>query len=178
MEGQLGNGGADVARSSPVAVLGNVTTWSSVTAGGGHTCARRTSGRLYCWGQDTEGQLGDGGINASAGTPVQVAGNVTTWTAVTVGLNHTCARRTSGRLYCWGDDVVGQLGDGAPNQFKTTPTEVWGGATDWLAVDAGSVLTCARIASRRAYCWGTDTQGELGDGPPMDAQSEPSEVGA
>lgn len=74
--------------------------WRKVAGGANHTCGIRTNGRLYCWGQDEEAQLGDGGTNTDQPVPVQVAGNRTDWATVTAGYSHTCARTTTGRLYC------------------------------------------------------------------------------
>jgi alpha-tubulin suppressor-like RCC1 family protein len=59
--------------SIPVAVAGGATNWAALTAGDGHTCARRTSGRLFCWGRDGQGQLGDGGTDSPRSTPTEVA---------------------------------------------------------------------------------------------------------
>jgi len=174
--GQLGDGGLDTDQAAPVQVAGGATNWTAVTVGSEHTCARRTTGRLYCWGYDGSGQLGDGGLFTEQATPVQVAGGATNWTAVTAAGTHTCARRTTGRLYCWGNDGFGQLGDGGTNTSQAVPVQVAGGATDWTAVTAGQSHTCARITSRRLYCWGSDGSGRLGDGGTNTNQPRPAQV--
>ena len=108
-----------------------------------HACGIRTTGRLYCWGNDDFGQVGDGGANIDRSIPVEVAGGATDWTAVDAGDFHTCARHATGRLYCWGGDAAGQLGTGAGSGDQTTPVEVSGGGTNWTAVSAGPNHTCA-----------------------------------
>jgi alpha-tubulin suppressor-like RCC1 family protein len=175
--GQLGNGpGTTGTQASPTLVVGG-TTWTSVTTGATHACGRRTNGRLYCWGSDFSGQLGDGPAGGTTRTaPVAVAGGITDWTATTAGDAHTCARRSTGRLYCWGSDGAGQLGDGAASTGRVAPQLVAGGFTDWTAVDAGQEHTCGRRATGRLYCWGDDEFGQLGDGGPNGSQTVPSLV--
>ena len=164
-DGQLGNGSATTdSQPTPVQVAGNRTDWATVTAGEGHTCARRTDRRLYCWGDDWAGQIGDGGTNTDQPAPVQVAGNLTDWASVTAGYGHTCARRTTGRLYCWGYDGSGQIGDGSGTTEQPAPAEVAGNRTDWASVAAGENHTCARRTTGRLYCWGYDGYGQLGNG--------------
>ena len=85
---------------------------SGVVAGGAHTCAHGSDGKVYCWGWNGSGQLGDG-TNTLRPTPVAVqapAGVVLS--GVVAGSLHTCALSTAGPAYCWGDNGYGQLGDG------------------------------------------------------------------
>jgi alpha-tubulin suppressor-like RCC1 family protein len=143
--------------------VGTATDWTSVSAGGTNTCARRRTGRLYCWGSDGWGQVGNGGGMAlSFEVPTQVAGNVTTWAGVEVGHGHACARRTNNRLFCWGRDEDGALGDGGPDAHQDAPVAI--GAANWASVDAGFRTTCARRTSGELFCWGGDASGALGDG--------------
>ncbi len=158
----------------PTLVAGGATNWIRVDTGDYHTCAIRTTGRLYCWGTDFAGQLGDGGTNADQTTPTLVAGGATNWTTVTAGLSHTCARRATGRLYCWGHDESGQLGTSGPNADRTTPAPVAGSATNWTALTTGDDHTCARRATGRLYCWGSDESGQLGDQRPQREPGHPN----
>jgi alpha-tubulin suppressor-like RCC1 family protein len=139
--------------------------WRAVSAGGLHTCGIRTTGRLYCWGSDANGQLGNGAVTGNQTTPRQVAGGHTTWTSVSAGLFHTCGIR-AGRAYCWGNDGDEQLGNGPGATNATTPRLVAGGFTNWTNVDAGDEHSCGRRGNGALYCWGDDTHGGLGDGPP------------
>ena len=174
--GQVGDGGANIDRSIPVEVAGGATDWTAVDAGDFHTCARRATGRLYCWGGDAAGQLGTGAGSGDQTTPVEVSGGATNWTAVSAGPNHTCARRATGRLYCWGVDAAGQLGNGLPNLDRPAPVPVAGGVTNWTAVSAGRYHTCARRATGQLYCWGFDGEGQLGNGGPNAGRSSPGLV--
>lgn len=82
-----------------------------VSVGSDHTCARKTDGTLWCWGKNTDGQLGIGNTTAST-VPVQVTGLAGNVTSVSVGNGHTCARKTDGTLWCWGSNFDGELGIG------------------------------------------------------------------
>lgn len=177
--GQLGDDDALVDQSVPVEVAGQSTRWATVSLGDRHTCATRTSGRLYCWGDDWSGQVGDGGVPAaSRPVPVEVFGRTADWTSVSAGSSHTCGRKTSGRLYCWGDNGERQLGDGT-ERGRRFPREVAGGTADWSSVSAGHRHTCARKLNRRMFCWGDNFTGQLGNGRTSASGSAvPVEVGA
>ena len=177
--GQLGNGGTNADQSTPTEVAGGAADWAAVTAGFGFTCARKTTGRLYCWGDDSSGQLGDGGSipGSDQASPIEVAGGATDWAGVDAGTYHVCARTTTGRLYCWGDDSYHQLGDGSTDIPRSVPTAVAGGATNWANVSAGSWHTCARRTTGRLYCWGANFTGQLGNGSQTGAdRAVPTEV--
>ncbi len=174
--GALGDGGTNTDRHIPVQV-GTDTDWASVAAGGYHTCAIKTTGQLFCWGSDDGGALGDNAPIASRHTPTQVAGAATDWASVTAGYGTTCARKTTGQLYCWGYDTQGTLGDGGTDTDRHTPVQVAGNATDWTFLDSGSAHSCAGKISGRLYCWGANYFGELGDGSHVERDT-PSEVAA
>ncbi len=86
-------------------------------AGGTNTCARRTDGTAWCWGNNQYGRLGDG-TTTNRSAPTQVAG-LSNVTALDAGDYHTCARRTDGTAWCWGRADFGQIGDGATTQRLT-----------------------------------------------------------
>ena len=87
-----------------VGALGTLV--AEVAAGRSHTCARKTDGTLWCWGENDNGQLGDG-TSKSKSSPVQVGALGTLVAEVAAGGNHTCARKTDGTLWCWGTDGTG-----------------------------------------------------------------------
>jgi alpha-tubulin suppressor-like RCC1 family protein len=177
--GQLGDGGTTSSgQLTPTEVFGGATDWAAVDAGGDTTCARKTTGRLYCWGRDEQGEVGDGGANNGPHpAPTEVAGGFTDWTAFSAGKFHTCARRATGRLYCWGYDGYGEVGDGGANTNRFAPAQVSGGFTNWTAVSAGGHHTCARKSTGRLYCWGRDADGQVGDGSANNgAHPVPTEV--
>jgi alpha-tubulin suppressor-like RCC1 family protein len=166
--GQQGNGAVSGDQPVPVQV-GTATDWASVSAGLGYTtCGRRTTGRVYCWGRDHNGQVGNGPPYVDQQSPVQVRGNVTTWTSVSTGTYHACGRRSNGRVYCWGDDLDGAVGDGAGGVDRPAPVLVAGNHTNWTTVSSGATHACGRRAGR-LYCWGSDLNSALGNGPASSA---------
>src|SRR5438046_5485361 len=85
-------------------------TFTAVNAGESHTCGVTAVGAAYCWGNNSNGRLGDG-TTTDRLTPVLVAGGVS-FAAVSAGVNFTCGVTAPGAAYCWGRNVTGELGDG------------------------------------------------------------------
>src|SRR5262249_37813009 len=118
--------------------IGTGTTWLSVTAGDQATCATKTDGTLWCWGDNLHDALGlTGNV---IGTPQQI-GTDTTWTAIASGDHHHCGFHTDGTLWCWGNNFYGELGLGDTTP-RTTPAQV-GSATSWAVVAPSNYSTCA-----------------------------------
>lgn len=158
--GVLGTGPGQGDTNVPVEVAGHTADWAQVAAGG-NTCAVKTSGRLFCWGRDDFGGVGDGGTRNDAQSPVEVAGSRTDWAAVSAGSAHVCALTTGHRIRCWGGDFFGQVGDDEARTNRTSPTAVAGDPTDWASVAAAEGHTCATTQSGRLFCWGHDHFGQL-----------------
>src|SRR5438552_2831006 len=131
---------------------------ATLDAGDYHSCALRASGVAYCWGDNGDGQLGDGTTTQRL-VPTAVVGGLT-FTTLSVGAAHTCGLTTSGAAYCWGFNGDGRLGDNTTTQ-RLVPTAVAGGLT-FASVTAGDFFTCAVTTSGAAYCWGAG--GYIGDG--------------
>jgi alpha-tubulin suppressor-like RCC1 family protein len=108
-QGQVGNGHNAVANPIPVPVPG-LANAVAVAAGFGHTCAVLADGTVWCWGENSHGQLGNGTMVRSL-QPVKVDG-ITNAVSVTAGFNHTCVLLSDGSMKCWGDDASGELTDG------------------------------------------------------------------
>jgi alpha-tubulin suppressor-like RCC1 family protein len=157
--GALGNGTTSDS-ATPIPVTG-VTNAGSITAGpsGNHTCAR-VGGPMKCWGWNHSGQLGNGTTTDSA-TPVAVTG--ISGTAISAGGLHTCARVGPGTVDCWGDNTSGQLGTGSFGGASVTPVAVTG-LTSATAITAGGTASCALLANGTVNCWGSNLEGQLGDG--------------
>lgn len=157
-EGQAG--------SAAVAVTATVT-FSSVAAGGAHTCALTASGAAYCWGSGGSDQLGASapapcsGIGACSLVPLTVTGGLS-FKQVVGGGAHTCALTSDGSAYCWGGNASGQLGDNSTTA-RTTPAAVTT-TLKFSALDAGANHTCGLTSSGAVYCWGANSLGQLGDG--------------
>jgi hypothetical protein len=126
------------------------------------SCALTETGAAWCWGHDEYGQLGNGTATSSlAAQPVPVSGGLT-FASLSQGARHNCGVTAAGELWCWGNNMQGELGVG-DQSARTTPVRVGGGLT-FTSVAAGDEYTCGLVASGAAYCWGYNHYGELGDG--------------
>jgi len=131
-----------------------------VHVGNAHTCAVRTDGSLWCWGLNEFGQLGNGTTDESS-IPIRAGATTWNWAAVTTGALHSCGIRWDGTLWCWGDNGIGQLGNGTVGS-ASTPTQVAG--QDWMLVQAGLTYTCGVQTNGSLWCWGANAHGALGNG--------------
>jgi alpha-tubulin suppressor-like RCC1 family protein len=146
--------------------LASKARWLSVVGGlyldRGNTCAIAAGGTLYCWGDNTAAQFGDGSKTSSP-TPTKGGGRVSSWTLVTLGSYHTCGLSGT-KLYCWGSFKTTYSGGGTlePDPLAVQPPA---GQTGWSTVAAGSLHTCAVAQPSEAlYCWGNNSGGQLGIG--------------
>jgi alpha-tubulin suppressor-like RCC1 family protein len=130
-----------------------------IAVGNAHACGLRPTGEVRCWGNNPNGQLGDG-TTLDRYTPVVVSG-LSGATKITAGDSHSCALINDGTIKCWGLNSSGQLGDGTVTQ-RLTPVAVSGISTA-IAVSAGRLHTCALLADSSVRCWGTNGNGQLGD---------------
>jgi alpha-tubulin suppressor-like RCC1 family protein len=130
-----------------------------IAAGTDHTCAVLTSGQLWCWGLNSNGQLGSGTIGGAQYTPIEVVG-LTGVQAVAASM-HTCALLGSGDVSCWGSNGDGQVGDGSTTD-RATPQTV-PGLHGVLEVAVGLRHTCALLGDGSVSCWGANDYGQLGD---------------
>jgi alpha-tubulin suppressor-like RCC1 family protein len=162
--GQLGDG-TTTDRRAPVPVStdasgASFTTMTDVCSGQRHTCARRVDGTLWCWGDDTHNQIGDGNSSTTRvrtrPVPVAFAGQAAAG-GLACGDHHTCALRTDGTLWCWGRNQDGQLGSGAYTPAPE-PVQVSALADSVASVICGSERTCARTHDDSLWCWGKDEQ--------------------
>lgn len=165
-QGQLGNGDLiGLPYPSKVSPPPPYPPFVQISAGGSHTCAVTDTGELYCWGDNSYGQLGDG-TTANRLSPTQVPNLAEAITTVTAGGSHTCALGATGNLFCWGSNRSGQLGDGTTIS-RTVPIQVPLTRTVQSVAAAGS-HTCALLTDGAVYCWGDNIDGQLGDGSQED----------
>ena len=129
-----------------------------VAAGAGFSCALLADGSAVCWGDDRNGELGDGAPAVGPRGPTKVAG-LTDATALAANGQHACAVRADGSLVCWGSNATGQLGDGTLVN-RAQPAAVVG-LQQVSAVAAGLSHTCA-LSAAGLSCWGSNSQGQLG----------------
>jgi alpha-tubulin suppressor-like RCC1 family protein len=159
--GQLGNNTA-INRSSPVTVVGGITNWSQISVGDDHSLGLTSTGLIYAWGLNLNGQLGDNTI-LNRSSPVTIVGGITNWSAIAAGGAHNLGLRDNGVLYAWGFGGYGQLGDNAVIR-RSSPVTVVGGITNWSAIAAGGGGHSLGVrADGTAWAWGTNANGRLGD---------------
>jgi alpha-tubulin suppressor-like RCC1 family protein len=159
--GNLGRpAGAD--QLTPIDVTATVGASTALTIGDWFTCAHRANGSASCWGINGLGELGNGTTSNSA-QPIQV-GVPATITQIAAGCHrHACAVTTTGELYCWGDNSIGQLGDGGAGGFRSTPARVLG-VPPARQVTVGADGTCVLTLDGEVWCWGRNMFGESGTG--------------
>ena len=129
-----------------------------VSAGRHSACAVRENGSVVCWGQGTNGRLGQGDTSDSS-VPVPVD-DIANAISVSVGRDHACAVLATGTIQCWGKNNYGQVGNGATGD-QTSPVNVVG-IEDAVGVFAGGYHTCALRANGRVLCWGVNDYNQLG----------------
>lgn len=150
--------------ATPVEVRG-IKTAVSVSVGYRHSCALLSDGAVECWGNNSEGELGNGKTKSSS-TPVAVNG-IKGAIQVSAGYYHSCALLAKGTVECWGDGWFGQLGNKA-HITSSIPVAV-AGIADATEISTGAVHTCARLSDGRVACWGGNEDGDLGSGTATDS---------
>jgi len=155
----------------PVTVMPG-ESFSSVSVGGHHTCAIKTDGSLWCWGHNGYGQVGDG-TNINKYSPTPVPGMSSGVSSISLGWYHSCAIKTDGSLWCWGNNEYGQLGDGS-YENKNSPVQIMPSGVS--SVSAGGHHTCAVKTDGSLWCWGDNSYGQIGNGTLGGSVSEPVQV--
>ncbi len=167
---QLGTG-SSAGSTTPQAVQGLGLGVVELTAGYRHTCARKSDGSLWCWGSNLYGRLGDGTFTLRT-APTQVASLGFDVAQVRATSDHTCAVKTSGSVWCWGRNHLGQLGAPSAHTCSTSwgtydcspdPLEV-AGVQGAIRVEVGKHFTCAIKTDGTTWCWGRNNHGILGIG--------------
>ena len=152
---ELGDG-AVTSRNTPQPIAG--FSADTVACGLRHACAL-DGGHYRCWGDDTDGQLGDNQTNVVVGTPTSPS-SIGGLVAISAGAAHTCAVGSDGTAYCWGLSDDGAVGDGT----ITTRVHAMAVGSGFAAISAGLAHTCAVRPDLSAACWGYGSAGQLGNG--------------
>lgn len=126
-------------RSSRVASK-QALSFSIISAGQDHTCGLTKAGEAYCWGSNSNGQLGIGNADDERHEiPLRVAGHLH-FQSLSAGFQHNCALDADGRAYCWGSNEYGQLGTGSRTQSSEPIAVV--DSTKFDSISAGATHTC------------------------------------
>lgn len=178
--GQLGNASSSDSLS-PVAVsTSGVLSGKTVLSLTGftlHTCAVASDNKVYCWGGNSDGQLGNA-TTSSSSSPVAVSTSGVLSGKVMIGVTSgdafTCALASDGRVYCWGNNADGQLGNGSTSDSSipvaVSVSGVLSGKTI-TAITAGQDHACALDSAGAVYCWGEGLEGQLGRGSTSDSST-------
>lgn len=145
-----------------------------VSAGGNFTCTtEKDTGRAYCWGSNSNSQLGIPSTEKNIIKTPRAIGSSSDdlkWSAISSGTFHACGiRKSDENLFCWGDNRYGQLGINSTEESTAVPTAVMPGAA-FAAVAAGRDHTCGIMknysggSDTAMYCWGSNADGQLGQG--------------
>ena len=161
-DGQLGDG-TTTTRLAPTAVtMPSGVTFASLAAGQTHTCGLTSAGAAYCWGSNSDGQLGDGTTTTRLMPTAVITPGGVTFASLTGGQHHTCGLTAAGAAYCWGDNGFGQLGDGTTTTRLTPIAVTMPGGVTFASLTVGQTHACGRTSAGAAYCWGGNVNGELG----------------
>jgi alpha-tubulin suppressor-like RCC1 family protein len=173
--GQVGNG-SNTDQHTPVRVhLPQGVTATLIAAGCNHSFALSSSGQLYGWGRNDEGQLGDSTrMDRNVPVPITIIlrrlvhlreAAAPKLIAVFAGCNHTLALWANGTLLSWGDNGAGQLGDGSIGGFSDVPISVQYPSGDIIkGISAGCMHSMALTSTGQVLTWGDNSFGQLGNG--------------
>jgi alpha-tubulin suppressor-like RCC1 family protein len=166
--GQLGTGNVGGVSASAVPVVG-LSKVNEIAVGFDHACALDQGGTVWCWGGNSNGQLGDGTVGdprPRADTPAQISDVI----HIAAGLQLTCAVKRDGTAWCWGLNNLGQLGNGSQVAQQPLPVQV-NNVSDVAQISSGGYEitglyghVCARSNQGKLWCWGGNLFGEIGDG--------------
>jgi len=146
----------------PEETVGPTSGLKVISAGGEHSCTiKNVDDKLWCWGNNENGQLGNSSISAPVSSPRSIGSD--SWQTVVTGDQHSCAIDETGTLHCWGKNDSGQVGNGT-TIFQETPAAI-SANTDWRNVSLGTNHSCAIKDDETLWCWGSNTSFQLGHSP-------------
>jgi hypothetical protein len=200
-DGQLGNGSTDGVGHQPGEMgdnlapvdLGTGRTATAISARDDQTCALLDDNTVTCWGDGQGGRLGNGGTAKIGDGPGEMGDNLApvdlgtgrTATAISAGVDHTCALLDNKTVKCWGSGRKGALGQGSRGHIGDRPGETGNNLTPIdlgtgrraTAITTGNGYTCAVLGNRTVKCWGDGLEGRLGNGRTAKIGDGPGEMG-
>lgn len=175
-----GDAANEMGDNLPAVTLGSGRTAVEISAGSDFTCAILDNATVKCWGENAGGRLGlgdttdrgDGASEMGDNLPAVSLGTGRTATAIAAGSSHACAILDNGTVKCWGANANGQLGlgdtssrgDGASEMGDDLPTVSLGTGRTAIAISARTLTTCALLDNYTVKCWGSGSDGRLGQG--------------
>jgi len=172
--GQLGYGSVIAYSTTPVTVINLPAPVTKITTGyysltsnpnapteTSFNCALLVNGAVYCWGDDTYGQLGNGQTSTSTASPVAATVEQNFVYDIATSAGTTCAVLKTGVIQCWGSNNYGELGNGT-NTSSAAATSVLG-ITNAVSISAGNNDFCATLSTGQVNCWGWNGSGQLGN---------------
>jgi prepilin-type N-terminal cleavage/methylation domain-containing protein len=164
-----------ISDTTSIALVASLGLWQQISSGDSHVCGIYLNNQAYCWGSNTNGQLG---INSTIQSQVPVAASTSgvlsgkTISFITAGSDQTCAIASNNLAYCWGYNNKGQLGNNSTVDslvpVAVNTAGVLNGKTI-KSISTGGSATCAIASDNLAYCWGDNTWGQLGNNSTIDS---------
>ena len=175
-DGQLGDG-TSITRNVPTEITSNFSLpigekILSLSMGSSHSSAFTSTGRVFMWGYNQFGQLGNG-MNVNRNLPTEITSNFSfsegeKIISLSLGSTHSSALTSTGRVFIWGSNEYGKLGDGT-NTDKNVPTEITSSFSliageKIISLSLGWYHSLALTSTARVYAWGANWNNSLGDG--------------
>jgi alpha-tubulin suppressor-like RCC1 family protein len=189
----LGDAANEMGDNLPIVDLGTGRTATAISAGSMYTCALLDNASVKCWGNSDSGQLGKGNTNTLGDAANEMGDNLTivdlgtgrTATAISTGNSHACAILDNASVKCWGNNYNGELGLGNTNNMGDAANEMGdnlstvdlGTGRTATAMSLGSSHTCALLDNAAVKCWGSASDGKLGQGNTINLGDHANEIG-
>lgn len=170
---QIGDNTA-VNRCTPVSVAGAIKTFCKISDGNSHSLVIDKNGRVWGWGTGTNGRIGDNNT-ANRATPVSILGANKTFCQIAAGNDSSAGIDLTGRVWCWGNNTAGQLGDNTLVS-KNTPVSILGALKTFCQIAIGNQFVIALDLRGTAWAWGAGSSGFLGDNQSTLSRSTPIRV--
>ena len=158
--GQLGNN-STVSRCTPISILGAKKTFCQVKSVTSNFISLDKNGQIWGWGRNDYGQLGDNSIQDKC-TPVSIQGTKRTFCKIDAGSTHTLAIDKTGRIWTWGSNTYGELGNNSTT-LKCTPVSILGSNKTFCNIAGGYYYSLAIDKNGHVWGWGYNKYGQLGD---------------